>query len=149
VIESLHFKVQGGATFERSSNSEDSCGGDLGGDDQHVTLAFFLKPPELENTVLASVIAYGVPAGKTGNVALQDVAVLTTYAIWDSDLPDPEHPQSCTLAIEKYEALAGNAQRLAGSVSCPQVLSGIGMIGMNPLTLLEWRFSLRIEPVSP
>jgi hypothetical protein len=147
-IEALHFKVSGGANFERTSPSDDECGGGIGGDDNQLVISFFLKPPELENTVLASTISYQVVPGTTGTSTPEILSVLTTGAIWSRDLPDAANPLPCSLSLSKYDKVDDTHWRLAGAVSCSGALYGIGELGSTPLTIEDWSFSVLLDTAS-
>jgi hypothetical protein len=147
IIESLHVKVSGGMTFERNPNAVDSCGVTLGSETSQTFITLFVKPPEVENTILMSVVVDDVGPGQTGSFTPSDLAVLTTGAIWSIFQPDAVNPLKCSLHLEKSEKASGKRWRVAGSVTCPSALSGIGTVGMTPLTLHDYRFSLLTDDV--
>jgi hypothetical protein len=141
-LESLHLKVSGGTTFDRSMKPQDACGGNLG-DNQELGLTFFVKPPELENTLLISAMGHGIPPGKTGAFTPDFFSFATTGAIWSIDLPDAEHPMACSANLTKFEQVPPTSWRVAGSLSCPAALAGIGALGGKaPLTIVDFQFGM-------
>ncbi|HXK18883.1 MAG TPA: hypothetical protein VNG33_13825 [Polyangiaceae bacterium] len=143
-LESLHLKVSGGATFERSAQPEDACGGDVSAD-KDLVLTFFVKPPELENTLLVSAIGHGIEPGKKGPFTPGFFSLATTGAIWDISLPDAEHPLACSVDVTTFEMVPTNRWRVAGSLSCPSPLSGIGPLGATPITIDDFKFSILFD----
>ena len=140
-LESLHLKVSGGATFERSAEPEDACGGEVTVD-KDLSLTFFVNPPELENTLLVSAIGHGIEPGSTGLFTPGVFSLATVGAIWDTSLPDAEHPLACSADLTSFEMVPPSRWRVVGSLSCPSPLSGIGPVGATPLTIDDFKFSL-------
>jgi len=145
-FESLHLKVSGGATFERSAQPEDVCGGEVS-QNKDLSLTFFLKPPELENTLLVSVIGHGIEAGSKGPFTPAFFSLATTGAIWDISLPDADHPLACSADLTTFEMVPPSRWRVAGSLSCPSPLSGIGPVGATPLTIVDFKFGILFDAV--
>ena len=143
-LESLHLKVMGGAAFERSAQPQDTCGGEMT-EDKRLLLTFFVRPPELENTLLVSAIGEGIEPGSKGPFTPALFSFLTTGAIWDIRLPDAEHPLACTANLTTFEMVPPNRWRVAGSLSCPSALSGIGDVGATPLTINDFKFSILFD----
>ena len=144
VIESLHVKVSGGIAFERNGQSADSCIVLLGGEDQQVNVSFVIDPPETETRPLLSVIAHGVVPGSEGTFPPVALSVLSLSAIWSKDLPEPDS-LACSLILTTYDQVAPQQWRLAGSVTCPSAVSGIGEIGSTPLVIEDWSFAVLVE----
>jgi hypothetical protein len=144
-VESLHVKVSGGVNFERSNAADDHCGGTIGGENNGLGVAFFLNPPEVENTLLASSDAYPVTPGTTGTFKAEQLSILATGAIWSMHLPDAEKPLPCSMNVTKYEKVDDVKWRVAGSLSCSAALSGIGVLGGTPLKIEDFTYSIVID----
>lgn len=147
IIESLHLKVSGGMTFDRTTHAEDICGVSFGGESGDADLTFFVMPPEVENTILIPIVVPDLAPGQTGTFTPNPFSVLTTGAIWSIHLPDAENPLKCSVKLTKSENTNGKLWRVAGSVTCPTALSGIGPIGMTPLSLNDFSFSVLTDAV--
>jgi hypothetical protein len=145
VVESLHVKMSGGVSFERTNAVDDYCGGAIGGENNGLGVAFFLNPPEVENTMLASSDAYQVTPGTTGTFKAEQLSILATGAIWSMHLPDAENPLPCSMNVTKYEKVDEVKWRVAGSISCSAPLSGIGMLGGTPLEIEDLTYSIVID----
>jgi len=143
-LESLHLKLSGGTTFERSAAPEDACGGEVS-QDKTLSLTFFVKPPELENTLLISAIGQGIEPGAKGPFTPAFFSFATTGAIWDISLPDADHPLACSADLTTFEMVPPSSWRVAGSLSCPSALSGIGPIGNTPITIDDFKFSILFD----
>lgn len=143
-LESLHLKVSGGTTFERSAQPEDACGGEVS-QNKDLSLTFFVKPPELENTLLVSAIGHGIEAGSKGPFTPAFFSLATTGAIWDISLPDADHPLACSADLTTFEMVPPSRWRVAGSLSCPSPLSGIGPVGATPIKIDDFKFSILFD----
>jgi hypothetical protein len=143
-LESLHLKVSGGTTFERSAQAGDTCGGELS-EAKDLELTFFVNPPELENTLLVSVIGHGLEPGSKGPFTPAYFSLATTGAIWNISLPDADHPLACSADLTTFEMVPPSRWRVTGSLSCPSPLSGIGPLGATPITLQDFKFSILFD----
>jgi hypothetical protein len=143
-LESLHLKVSGGATFDRSAQAEDACAGEVG-ENKDLTLTFFVNPPELGNTLLVSAIGHGIEPGSKGPFTPAYFSLATTGAIWNISLPDADHPLACSVDLTTFEMVPPSRWRVAGSLSCPSPLSGIGPLGATPITIEDFKFSILFE----
>jgi hypothetical protein len=144
-LESLHMKVSGGATFERTAQPADACGGGVG-QGQPLELSFFLHPPELESTLLVSVLGPMIVPGTKGAFTPEQLSLLTTGAIWSIYQPDAEHPLACSVDLTTFEMTPSNRWHLAGSLNCPSPISGIGALAVTPLTIIDLKFSMLVDP---
>jgi hypothetical protein len=143
-IESMHIEVSGGMAFERSAESDDSCSASFGGDEQQISIAFVIAPPGQETKPLFSFVAEGVASGTEGAFTPEIFSVLAYQAIWSKDMPAPDSVL-CSVNLTTFDELATTLWRLAGSVSCPSALSGIGVNGGTPLTIEDWSFSILVD----
>jgi hypothetical protein len=144
-VESLHIKVSGAVSFERTNAADDHCGGSIGGEKEELGVTFFLNPPEVDGTMLASSSAYAVKPGTTGTFKSDMLAILATGAIWSIHQPDAENPLPCSMNVTKYEKVDDVKWRVAGAISCSAALAGIGSLGNKPLQIEDWTYSIVID----
>ena len=143
-LESLHLKVSGGTTFDRSAQAGDACGGEVS-EAKDLKLTFFVNPPELENTLLVSVIGHGIEPGSKVSFTPAYFSLATTGAIWNISLPDADHPLACSADLTTFEMVPPSRWHVAGSLSCPSPLSGIGPLAAKPITLEDFKFSILFD----
>jgi hypothetical protein len=140
-LESLHLQVGGGASFDHQREPQDACRGELG-DHEQVSLTFFVNPPELEDTLFITAVWHGIPAGTTGSFTPDLFSLATPEVIWSSNSSAAEQPVACSASLAQFEPVPPGSWRIAGALSCPAALPGIGAVGVSPLTILDFRFGM-------
>lgn len=140
-LESMHLQVGGGVSFDHQRGPQDTCRGDLG-DGKQILLGFFVNPPELQNTLFITAIGHGISPGTTGSFTPDPLSFATAEAIWSSHSSDTEQPVTCSANLTQFEPVSATSWRIAGSLSCPTSLPGVGAAGITPLTILDFRFGM-------
>jgi hypothetical protein len=146
-LETVRVEVSGGMNFTRTKDGADSCRGVRSGENSVVGIVIAVEPPEISDFLLLSTLVAGVPEANAGSFPTTHVVVgrADGSSSWSTMLPDSQNPMECAVTLTLYTQVMASVWRLAGSVSCPSPLTGTGMAGGTPLTIIDWSFSVLLE----